>query len=232
MGDRTNDLTLADVMQPRPPLQRALTAGMEGLDVARLQSDLRRLGLALGNIDGVFGERTTAAVKEFAARRNLPDPAGTVDATLWSAICREAALAHADALEGLARALEQSADGPRDRAAALQKSAIDKRAQTQPAGADEEQAAGELARAAQQWRAAAQTWLQAAQEAAKHDDPDGRVWKAYAHHLRAADLARSHAARVVNSLALAGRDLDALGGTDHRERLAAATLAARTLAAE
>ena len=56
------------------------------------------------------------------------------------------------------------------------------------------------------------------------------VYKAHARHWNALDQARAHARRTVNSLALAGKDLDAAGGTDHRERLAAHTLTARALA--
>jgi hypothetical protein len=86
-----------------------------------------------------------------------------------------------------------------------------------------------MLRAGQLWRAAADDWLAAAALLAPHADPEGRGFRAHARHLRALDLARSLATRVVNSLALAGRDLDATGVTDHRERLAAATLTARAL---
>ncbi len=129
--------------------------------------------------------------------------------------------------EAVARAREQAAAGPQDAATAQQKLAADKRTAATPAGPDEELAAGALLGASKLWRAAADSWLAAAAALAPHLDPDGRGFKAHARHLRALDLAQSLATRAVNSLALAGRDFDATGVTDHRERLAAATLVAR-----
>jgi len=231
-NDLTNDLTLEEARAAAPVLRRELGAGKEGRDVARLQSELRRAGLAPGSIDGIFGDRTATAIQEFAVRNALPAPAGVVDAALWAAILRAGASAQADAHEAVARAQEQAAGAPQDAATALQKVAVDKRAQAQPAGADEEMAAAALLRAAQQWRAAADSWRAAATVLAPHADLEARGVRAYARQLRAQDLARSLAARVVNSVALAGRDLDAGGGTEHRERLAAATLTARLLAVE
>jgi len=230
MGDRTNDLNLAEVSQPLPTLHRTLSAGKDGHDVARLQADLRRLGFAAGSIDGVFGKNTTAAVAEYCTSRKLPVPT-EVDSALWSDIARAGALVQLDVIEAYARGLETSAGGSHDRASARQKTAVDLRAQAQRAGKDEEKAADELLAAAQQWREAADAWALAAQQVAPYWDPDGRGFKAYARHLRALDQARGHGSRVVNSLALAGKDYDALGGTDHRDRLAAATLAGRSLAA-
>ena len=230
MGDRTNDLTLAEVSQPLPTLQRTLSAGKEGHDVARLQADLRRLGFAAGSIDGVFGKNTTAAVAEYCTSRKLPVPT-EVDAALWSDIARAGALAQVDVIEAHARGLETSAGGSHDRGGALQKAAVDLRAQAKPAGKDEEKAAAELLDCAKKWRAAADAWSLAAQQIAPYWDPEGRGFKAYARHLRALDHARSHGIRVVNSLVLAGKDYDALGGTDHSDRLAAATIVGRGLAA-
>ena len=232
MPDTTHDITFDEARKPAPVLGRTLEAGKEGRDVARLQAELRRAGFAPGSIDGVFGERTATAVQEFSVRYALPAPGGVVDATLWAAILRAGAGAQADAHEVVARAREQAAAAPQDAATALQKTAADKRAQAVPAGADEELAAASLLSAAQQWRAAADSWLAVAAVLAPHADVEGRGYKAHARQLRAMDLARSLAARVVNSLALAGRDLDAGGGTDHRERIAAATLRARVFAVE
>lgn len=232
MSDRTHDLTFDEARKPVPVLARDLGAGMSGHDVARLQSELRRAGFAPGTIDGILGDRTAAAVQEFAVRNALPVPGGVVDAALWAAILRAGALARADALEALARAHEQAATAPQDAALALQKAAAERRAQAAPAGAEEEQAAAALQRAGQLWLAAAERWLAAATVLAPHADPDGRGFRAHARHLRALDLARSLAARVVNSLALAGRDFDGAGVVDHRERLLAATTAARVLALE
>lgn len=232
MADNTNDLSFDEARAAVPVLHRDLGAGKEGRDVARLQSELRRAGFAPGSIDGVFGDRTAAAIQEFAVRHALPAPGGVVDAALWAAILRASAGEQADAHEVVARAREQAAGVAQDAAAALQKLAVDRRGQAAPAGADEEQAAASLLGAAQQWREAADSWLAVAAVLAPHADPEGRGFRAHARHLRAEDLARSLAARVVNSLALAGRDFDAGGVTDHRERLAAATLTARILAVE
>ena len=232
MADSTNDISLDEARRPVPVLHRDLGVGKEGHDVARLQSELRRIGLAPGTIDGVFGDRTATAIQEFAVRNALPAPGGIVDAALWAAILRASAGVQADAYEAVARAREQAAGAPQDAAAALQKTAAEKRSQAAPAGADEELAAGSLLRAGQQWRGAADSWLAVAAVLAPHADPEGRGHRAHARHFRALDLARSLAARVVNSLALAGRDFDAAGVVDHREGIAAATLTARILAVE
>ncbi|MBL9100853.1 MAG: peptidoglycan-binding protein [Myxococcales bacterium] len=231
MPDNSQDLTLAEAREPAPPLHRILTAGVSGHDVARLQSDLHRAGQAPGAVDGVFGDRTTAALAAFAAREALPAPAGSVDAALWSAVLRAGAHGQADALEGLARAHEQAAAAARDQSAVAQKSATDKRAAAAPAGPDEESAAGLLLLAGRQWVEAATQWLAVAAAVAPHADPDGRGFKAHARALNDLDLARAHARRALNSLTLAGKDLEAAGGTDHRDRLAAASLAARLVTA-
>lgn len=225
------DLTLAEAREAAPPLHRTLVAGLIGHDVARLQSDLHRAGLDPGTIDGVFGTRTTAALAAFTKRDGLPDPAGSVDAALWSLVVRAAAVARADAHEAVARAHEQAADAAHEAAAAAQKLAADKRAQAAPAGADEEQAAAALLDAAQQWTAVAARLLAAAAELAPHADPDARCVRAHARHLHALDLARAHARRAVNALAVAAKDFESAGVTDHRARVAATTLAARIAAA-
>jgi hypothetical protein len=232
MADSTHDISFDEARKAVPVLARDLGLDKEGHDVARLQSELRRAGFAPGSIDGIFGERTASAIQEFAVRNALPAPAGIVDAALWAAILRAGAHAQADAHEAVARAREQAAGAPQDAALALQKTAVEQRSQAVPAGAGEELAAASLLRAGQSWRAAADSWLAVGAVLAPHADPEGRGFRAHARHLRALDLARSLAARVVNSLALAGRDFDGAGVTDHHERLAAATLAARVLAVE
>lgn len=228
MPDNTDDIGLDEARKPIPVLRRVLVAGMQGHDVARLQSELRRAGLTPGTIDGILGDRTVAAVAEFAIRNGLAS--ATVDAALWTALLRAGALARADAHEALARAREQAAAAAQDLAAASQKSAADRRSQSAPAGADEAQAADALLRAAQHWSAAADAWLAAAEVLAPHADPDGRGVKAHARQLRALDQVRGLATRTVNSLALAGKELDAAGSSDHHERHAAAALTARALA--
>ncbi len=232
MADTTNDISFDEARTAVPVLRRDLGVGKEGHDVARLQSELRRVGLSPGSIDGIFGDRTAAAIQEFAVRHALPVPGGVVDAALWAVILRVSAAGQADAFEAVARAREQAAGAPQDAAGALQKTAAEKRAQAVPAGADEELAAASLLRAGQLWRAAADSWLAAAAVLAPHADPEGRGYRAHARHFRALDLARSLAARVVNSLGLAGRDFEAAGVLDHREGIAAATLTARILAVE
>lgn len=231
MPDNSQDLTLAEAREAAPPLHRILLAGASGHDVARLQSDLHRAGLAPGAIDGIFGDKTTAAIAAFASREGLPAPVSGVDAALWSAILRAGAHAQADALEGLARAHEQSASAARDQAAVAQKSAADKRAAASPAGGDEESAAGLLLLAGQQWVLAAERWHAVADLTAPHADADGRSFRAHARALNDLDLARAHAKRAVNSLALAAKDHEAAGVSDHRDRIAAATLAARVVGA-
>ena len=230
MASNTDDISLDEARKPVPTLRRNLAAGMEGHDVARLQSDLRRAGLTPGSIDGILGDRTIAAITDFATRNGLPAPVTSVDAALWSSIVRAGAVAQADAHEALARSHEQAAGAAQELATAAQKLAADKRSQAAAAGEDESQAAAALLRAAQHWRAAADIWLAAALLLAPHADPEARGPRTHARHLRALDLVRSLATRTVNSLALAGKDLDAVGHGDHHERLAASTLAARTLA--
>lgn len=231
MPDTTNDLGFDEARLAAPTLRRTLAAGHSGHDVARLQAELRRAGVATGAIDGIFGDKTAAAVQAFATREGLA-PATAVDGALWSAVLRAGAHAQADAIEAVARALEQAADGSHAAAAAAQQVAAEKRTQTVAAGLDEERAAGLLLDAGRQWRAAADRWLAVAAAVAPHADPDARAVKAHARHLNALDQARAHARRAVNSHALASRDHDAAGATDHRERIATATLAARTLAAD
>lgn len=231
MADTTHDLTLDEARQPVPALHRSLAVGAAGHDVARLQAELRRAGLSPGTTDGVFGDKTAAAVVAFAARESLPVAEATVDAALWSAILASGARTQADAIEAAARAYDDAAELAHGAAAAAQQSAIDKRSKAVPAGPDEQTAAEQLAAAARHYRTAAGRWLASAELLAPHSDPDGRSFKALARHFTALELARAHGKRAVNSLVLAGKDFDAAGETDHRERFAAATLVARELAA-
>lgn len=222
MGDRTGELSLQHVLEDRPQLTRALAVGSEGFDVARLQAELRRLDLPVGAIDGVFGDRTAAAVQTLCKRAGLVF-AGSVDAAVWAALGQALAAARADDAAARAAACEQVAGLHHDAAAARQQVAKDRRAQNAPAGDDEEAAAGSLAQAARAWFEAADAWLAAAERAA-----DGLP--SYVKHLRAREQARSHAERAVNSYALAGKDFAAAGATGHELRLASAVAAARVLA--
>lgn len=223
MADRTDDLSLQDVLTDRPELRRALAVGMEGLDVARLQAELRRLDLPAGTIDGVFGEKTAAAVQAFCDRVGLVS-GGAVDAVTWAALGRAVTDEHARALAARATAHEQLAAVHHAAAAAAQQVARDKRAQGIAAGEDEERAGDALLQCGRTWLDAAKAWLvAAARMTASHEG--------YARHLRALEQARDHGVRAANAFALAGKDFTAAGATGHELRLATATLAARELAA-
>jgi hypothetical protein len=221
MGDRTGEMPLQHVLADRPEPTRALAAGSEGLDVARLQADLRRLDLPVGSIDGIFGDRTAAAVQALCTRAGLPFT-GTVDAAIWAALATAVAAARADDHAARATACEQLAALHHAAAAAHQQAAKDRRAQNAPAGDDEERAAAALVLAGRAWHEAADVWLAAARRAA-----DGLP--AYVRHLRAREQGRGHGARAVNSYALAGKDFAAAGAADHELRLATAVVAARVL---
>lgn len=224
MGDLTNDLTLQDVLADRPEPKRSLTAGMEGHDVALLQAALRRLGLPVGTIDGVFGDKTTAAAKSFSERVGLAF-SGSVDAPLWASLMKAAVDEHAKALAVRAGAHEQLAAIHHDAAEAAQQVARDKRTQGLPAGEDEEKAAEALLQAARVWFDAAAAWLVAARQTpASHD--------AYARHQRALAAGREHAVRAANAYALAGKDFANTGQSGHELRIQRAIVAARDVAVQ
>ncbi|MEC4819769.1 MAG: peptidoglycan-binding domain-containing protein [Scytonema sp. PMC 1069.18] len=48
-----------------------LSRGSTGADVERLQRDLAQLGYNVGSVDGMFGEQTENAVKEFQTANSL-----------------------------------------------------------------------------------------------------------------------------------------------------------------
>lgn len=50
---------------------RALSSGSKGSEVKELQQKLTQLGYQLGKADGIFGEKTEAAVKRFQQNRGL-----------------------------------------------------------------------------------------------------------------------------------------------------------------
>lgn len=58
---------------------------MRGPEVAELQRRLGELGYSVGNLDGVFGPATAAAVRAFQRNQNL-DPDGWVGALTWAAL--------------------------------------------------------------------------------------------------------------------------------------------------
>ncbi|HCC33490.1 MAG TPA: S41 family peptidase [Clostridiales bacterium] len=67
--------------------RRTLTRGIVGLDVLSLQERLNQLGLAGGEEDGVLGEATERAVREFQRSAGLP-VTGAVDAATVDALNR------------------------------------------------------------------------------------------------------------------------------------------------
>ncbi|HSW09527.1 MAG TPA: S41 family peptidase [Bacillota bacterium] len=67
--------------------RRTLTRGIVGLDVLSLQERLNQLGLAGGEEDGVLGEATDRAVREFQRSAGLP-VTGAVDAATVDALNR------------------------------------------------------------------------------------------------------------------------------------------------
>lgn len=68
-------------------LQRVLSRGTGGLDVARLQEALGALGYFGGRVDGIFGAETEAAVRAFQAGVGLPET-GVVDGETAAALDR------------------------------------------------------------------------------------------------------------------------------------------------
>lgn len=223
MGDLTNDLSLQDVLVDSTELERTLAIGAEGHDVARVQAALRRLDLPAGTIDGIFGDKTAAALQSFAVRAGLMFT-GVVDDPLWAALTRAVADHHARALAAQATAFEQLAAAHHAAATVAQQVARDKRTQALPAGDDEERAGDALLQAGQTWLDAAGVWLAAAERMqAGH--------QGYARHLGALEQGRSHGTRAANAFALAGKDFTAEGATGHELRLATSIVAARTIAA-
>lgn len=72
-------------VQNPPRLDRILDRGLEGEDVKRLQERLQDLGYYDGSIDGDFGRRTDAAVKEFQAKVfGLAEADGKVGQKTWA----------------------------------------------------------------------------------------------------------------------------------------------------
>ena len=63
------------------------TPRLRGPDVKGLQEYLAGLGLSPGPIDGIYGPKTAAAVREFQRRQGLK-PDGIVQATTWLALGR------------------------------------------------------------------------------------------------------------------------------------------------
>lgn len=224
-----DDLTLSEVIEAVPELERTLGPGTRGHDVARLQLDLKRGGIDPGPIDGIFGPRSEAAVDKFRERHDLPGEG--VDREVWAKIVEVAALERFDDLQGAARELEDRAAEHRTRANALEDEAGPLReGDPAEAGARMEEAGETWLEGASAWELAAELWLEAAHVGEPFDTGD-EGWKAYARWARATDAARLFAGRARTALGRAGDDLDAAGSTDHAERIAAARAEARARAA-
>ncbi|MDB9314801.1 peptidoglycan-binding protein [Spirulina sp. CS-785/01] len=70
---------------PEPNYIPVLRLGMEGRSVRRLQTRLQELGILSGTVDGIFGEKTLEAVREFQRRSNLTVD-GVVGPATWDAL--------------------------------------------------------------------------------------------------------------------------------------------------
>lgn len=227
MPDITDDLSLSETLEAAPELLRTLKAGMAGHDVARLQLDLRRAGYDVGEIDGIYGAKTEAAIASFRKQHALPGEG--VPAELWTKVIEVAARERHGDLRDAAAEIEAQAAELRTHANALEEQAkLEREAQRRAeAGALMEDAGEVWIEGASAWEQAAELWIEAAHVlepfAAAGDDG----WKAYARHARAIDAARLYAGRARTAFGKAGEDLDASGSTDHRERIAAARAEAR-----
>jgi peptidoglycan hydrolase-like protein with peptidoglycan-binding domain len=77
----TTWLNINEADQSRPMLQQ----GSEGLPVRLLQSRLSAAGFAVGDVDGVFGSNTDAAVRELQRQAELATD-GIVGPRTWAAV--------------------------------------------------------------------------------------------------------------------------------------------------
>ncbi|MBE9207228.1 HEAT repeat domain-containing protein [Nostoc sp. LEGE 06077] len=72
---------IAQVNSPQPTKQAVLKLGSQGLDVEKLQSQLRDLGLYKGLVDGKYGSTTQIAVSQFQKTKVLKRTDGIADQT-------------------------------------------------------------------------------------------------------------------------------------------------------
>ncbi|MGI6642823.1 MAG: S41 family peptidase [Bacillota bacterium] len=68
-----------------PEFKRSLRQGMIGLDVLAVQENLAFLGYAVGELDGIFGPKTAAAITAFCREHEL-DYSGTVTETMMNVL--------------------------------------------------------------------------------------------------------------------------------------------------
>jgi hypothetical protein len=199
--------------------------------VARLQLDLRRAGFDAGEIDGIYGPKTEAAVARF--RKQHGSPGEGVAPELWARVIEVAARDRHGDLGRAAAEIEAQAAELRTRANALEEQAKAERdaGRRAEAGALMEDAGEVWIEGASAWEQAAELWIEAAHVIEPYTAAGDDGWKAYARHARAIDAARLYAGRARTAFGTAGEDLDAAGSTDHADRIAAARAEARARAA-
>ncbi len=80
---------LVNYKPPQPPTEQlpVLREGSRGDAVKALQEQLKTLGYNIGNVDGIFGPGTTAAVKLFQSDNGLT-PDGIVGQRTWEALAK------------------------------------------------------------------------------------------------------------------------------------------------
>jgi peptidoglycan hydrolase-like protein with peptidoglycan-binding domain len=227
MPDTTDDLSLSETLEAAPELLRTLKAGMAGRDVARLQLDLRRAGFDAGEIDGIYGPKTEAAVASF--RKQHGQRGEGVVPELWTKVIEVAARERYGDLRAAAEEIETQAAELRTRAGTLEEQAKAERdgKRAAEAGVFMEDAGEVWIEGASAWEQAGELWIEAAHVVEPFGAAGDDGWKAYARHARASDAARLYAGRARAAFGKAGEDLDAAGSTDHKERIAAARAEAR-----
>ncbi|MCC5640323.1 HEAT repeat domain-containing protein [Nostoc sp. CHAB 5844] len=79
-------LTIAQVNSQQPIKQAVLKLGSQGLDVQKLQSQLKDLGFYNGAVDGKYGSSTKIAVSQFQKTKNLNRTDGIADQTTQASL--------------------------------------------------------------------------------------------------------------------------------------------------
>lgn len=230
MPDTTDDLSLSETLEAAPELLRTLKAGMAGHDVARLQLDLRRAGFDAGDIDGIYGSKTDAAVASFRKKHGLAGEGAGLE--LWGKVIEVAARERHEDLASAAKETEAQAAELRTRASSLEEQAkVEREAGNAAEAGSLMEDAGEVwIEGASAWEQAAELWIEAAHVIEPFVASD-EGWKAYARHARASDAARLYAGRARTAFGQAGEHLDAAGSNDHAQRIAAARAEAGARAA-
>jgi len=82
----STSLTIAQANSQQPTKQVVLKLGSQGLDVQRLQSQLKDLRFYQGAIDGKYGSSTQIAVSQFQKTKNLKRTDGIADQTTQASL--------------------------------------------------------------------------------------------------------------------------------------------------